>query len=126
VAKAITNYIASQEGQALVADLREMGFFLPIESPPAPAVEVAGDNWFAGRTFVLTGTLATMTRDEARKHIELLGGKVSGSVSPRTDCLVAGEKAGSKLTKAEQLGLEVLDEAAFAARLAANQPDADG
>ena len=71
----------------------------------------AQDQRFAGMTFVLTGTLPTMKRDEAKQLIESFGGKVSGSVSKKTAVVVAGEDAGSKLTKAESLGIEIIDEA---------------
>jgi DNA ligase (NAD+) len=64
----------------------------------------------AGQTFVLTGTLPTLKRSQAQELIEAAGGKVSGSVSKKTSYLVAGEEAGSKLTKAEQLGVAILDE----------------
>ena len=87
-------------------------------------LRIAGVNWsdsdpvliptegaLIGKTFVLTGTLSSMTRDEAKEKIQLLGGKVTGSVSSKTDYVVAGEKAGSKLSKAENLGVSVLDEA---------------
>ncbi|MDT8322779.1 MAG: NAD-dependent DNA ligase LigA [Bacteroidota bacterium] len=74
-------------------------------------------DFFTGRTFVLTGTLARMTRDEARARIERYGGKVSGSVSKQTDIVVAGESAGSKLEKARRLGIDVIDEDAFLAQL---------
>ena len=74
---------------------------------------VVADTRFAGKTFVLTGTLSTMTRAEASAAIEKLGGKVSGSVSKKTGYVLAGEEAGSKLAKAQQLGVPVLSEAEF-------------
>lgn len=73
--------------------------------------EENGDSRFEGKTFVLTGTLPTMKRSEAKELIEKFGGKVSGSVSKRTDYVVAGEDAGSKLTKAEELGINIISEA---------------
>jgi DNA ligase (NAD+) len=76
------------------------------------------DNSLAGKTFVLTGALAGYTRDEARAAIEARGGRVSSSVSKKTDFVVAGEEAGSKLDKATELGVAVLDEAAFKSLLA--------
>jgi len=89
---------------------------------PAPlAKEVTGSLPFAGKTFVLTGTLVGQSRDEAGDRIRALGGKVSGSVSKQTDYVVAGSDAGSKLVKAEALGVMVLDEAAFMALCAVGQ-----
>ena len=70
---------------------------------------------FAGLTFVLTGTLTTMSRNEAAELIQSLGGKASSSVSKKTNYVVAGENAGSKLTKAENLGIKILSEAEFIA-----------
>jgi DNA ligase (NAD+) len=78
----------------------------------------ATDDTFAGRLFVLTGTLAAYTRDEARAAIEGRGGRVTSSVSKKTDYVVAGEEAGSKLDKATALGVTVIDEAAFKKMLA--------
>ena len=72
---------------------------------------------FNGKTFVLTGRLETMTRDEAAKLIEERGGRVSGSVSKKTDYVVAGTDAGSKLTKAESFNVKIIDEAEFASIL---------
>ena len=90
--------------------LREAG--VNMESLSAPA----GDA-LAGQTFVLTGELSSMTRKEAGERIEALGGKVSSAVSKKTSCVVAGEAAGSKLRKAQELGIPVLDEAGFLALL---------
>jgi DNA ligase (NAD+) len=75
----------------------------------APAAKAAGR--LAGKTFVLTGTLAGMTREEARDRIQALGGKVSGTVSKNTDCVVAGADPGGKYDKAVELGVTILDEA---------------
>jgi len=72
-----------------------------------------GPQIFADKTFVITGTLPTMSRDEAKAYIEGHGGKVTGSVSSKTSYLLAGEKAGSKLSKAEGLGVEILSEEAM-------------
>ena len=71
----------------------------------------------AGQTWVLTGTLEAMSRDQAKQQLETLGAKVAGSVSAKTHCVVAGPGAGSKLDKANQLAVPVLDEAAFLQRL---------
>ena len=78
----------------------------------------------AGKTLVLTGTLPTLTRDVAKEKIEAAGGKVAGSVSKKTDYVVAGEEAGSKLAKAQELGVTILDEAGLLALLASNSTNA--
>jgi DNA ligase (NAD+) len=75
--------------------------------------ESPADGALSGKIFVLTGTLSEMTRDDAKRLIQKLGGKVSGSVSKKTDYVVYGDKAGSKLTKAQSLGVATLDEAEF-------------
>ena len=73
----------------------------------------SADERFAGKLFVLTGTLAAYSRDEARAAIEARGGRVTSSVSKKTDYVVAGDEAGSKLDKAKELGVKVIAEAAF-------------
>ena len=100
----VVNYFSHEQNRALCRRLTEAG--LVTESTAAPT----GDR-YAGKTFVLTGTLPTMSRDEASALIKAQGGKVSGSVSKKTDYVVAGEAAGSKLTKANELGVTVIDEA---------------
>ena len=83
-----------------------------------PAV-LDSDGPLSGQTFVLTGTLTGMTRDEAKDKIQALGGKVTGSVSKKTDYVVYGDKAGSKLTKAQKLNIGTLDQKSFEKFLAA-------
>ena len=100
----VVNYFSHEQNRALCRRLSEAG--LETKSTAAPT----GDR-YAGKTFVLTGTLPTMSRDEASALIKAQGGKVSGSVSKKTDYVVAGEAAGSKLTKANELGVTVIDEA---------------
>jgi DNA ligase (NAD+) len=103
-APCVVNYFSHEQNRALCRRLSEAG--LGTKSTAAPT----GDR-YAGKTFVLTGTLPTMSRDEASALIKAQGGKVSGSVSKKTDYVVAGEAAGSKLTKANELGVTVIDEA---------------
>ncbi|HEX4806283.1 MAG TPA: NAD-dependent DNA ligase LigA [Conexibacter sp.] len=98
--------------RALIADLREVGLRLEEEGPPPE------EGPLNGKTLVLTGTLPTLTREQATERILAAGGRVTTSVSRRTDYVVAGEAAGSKLEKAERLGVPVLDEAGLEALLA--------
>jgi DNA ligase (NAD+) len=95
-----------EQAEALAAELSEKA--------PREAAEQA----LEGQTWVLTGTLSRLTRDQAKAHLQSLGAKVAGSVSKKTHCVVAGEAAGSKLTKAEELGVDVMDEDTFADFLA--------
>jgi DNA ligase (NAD+) len=107
VAKQVAAYFRDADNTAAVDRLLASGITWP---KPAPIGAEASQR---DKTFVLTGTLESMTREEAAEAIQQLGGKVSGSVSKKTDYVVAGAEAGSKLKKAEQLGIRILDEAAF-------------
>jgi DNA ligase (NAD+) len=111
VSESILSFFSDPNHRDWVKAMRAAGLNL-VEA--AAAGSVAG---VAGKTFVLTGTLPTLGRDEARDLIEKAGGKVSGSVSKKTDYVVAGEEAGSKLTKAQELGVAILDEASLRALL---------
>ena len=111
VAVTVQKFFTNAQNLALVEQLRGFGLTLT-------AKKRERGTKFEGMTFVLTGTLPTLTREAAKELIELAGGKVSGSVSKKATYVVAGEEAGSKLEKAEQLGVAVLDEAAFLALLA--------
>ncbi|MCC6071066.1 NAD-dependent DNA ligase LigA [Massilia sp. GCM10020059] len=113
VAKSIAEFLADQDNRALVAQLREAGMTWK-EGAHSMA---KSDSALSGKTFVLTGTLPTLSRDEAGAMIEAAGGKVSGSVSKKTSYVVAGADAGSKLAKAQELGITLLDEAALLALL---------
>ncbi|MBV9670438.1 MAG: NAD-dependent DNA ligase LigA [Acidobacteriales bacterium] len=106
VSEAIREFFAEPKNRELVDRLRAAGLRMT-EERTTPSVPQT----LTGKTFVLTGTLPTMSRDEAKKRIEAAGGKVSGSVSKKTNYVVAGEEAGSKLDKAHELGVTVLDEA---------------
>jgi DNA ligase (NAD+) len=110
VAEAILEFFSVKKNRQLVESLRKRGVEMTAEK------RVVGTA-LAGLTFVLTGTLPTLTRDEAKARIEAAGGKVSGSVSKKTDYVVAGEEAGSKLDKANSLGVKVIDEAELLAML---------
>jgi DNA ligase (NAD+) len=106
IAEALAAFFADPRNRAEVQRLRDLGVVWPIAQPAAPA----GDA-LAGKTFVLTGTLADMTRDEAKGRIQQQGGKVTGSVSKKTDFVVVGADPGSKAAKAEELEVDILDEA---------------
>ncbi|WP_313289604.1 NAD-dependent DNA ligase LigA [Stutzerimonas nitrititolerans] len=102
----------AQRARDVEAQLRDFGMHWQSERKSVEGLPLAGQTW------VLTGTLEAMSRDEAKVQLEALGAKVSGSVSARTSCVVAGPGAGSKLAKANELGLKVLDEPAFLEQLA--------
>ncbi|MBB3256553.1 DNA ligase (NAD+) [Paraburkholderia bannensis] len=107
VAESIHQFFAEEHNRTVIEQLRAPGKVTWVEGPPAPKAPVGV---LAGKTVVLTGTLPTLTRDAAKEMLEAAGAKVAGSVSKKTDYVVAGADAGSKLAKAEELGLPVLDE----------------
>jgi DNA ligase (NAD+) len=113
VAESVARFFAEPHNREVIADLRAAGVRWR-EGEPARA---ATSGPFAGKIVVLTGTLAAMARDEAKERVEAAGGKVAGSVSKKTDFVVAGAEAGSKLDRARELGVEVLDESRFLAML---------
>jgi DNA ligase (NAD+) len=104
VAEAVREFVEEKKNRTLVKELAAAGVVMTAEKRVTTTA-------LEGLTFVLTGTLPTLTREHAKERIEAAGGKVSGSVSKKTSYVVAGEEAGSKLEKAEQLGVKVLDEA---------------
>ncbi|BFO55725.1 NAD-dependent DNA ligase LigA [Acidovorax sacchari] len=112
VAEAIHTFFAQPHNREVVEQLRACGVTWK-EGPPAERTTLP----LAGKTFVLTGTLPTLSREDAKERLEAAGAKVAGSVSKKTHYVVAGEEAGSKLTKAQELGVPVLDEAGMLALL---------
>jgi DNA ligase (NAD+) len=115
IAESVARSLADPRNAAEIAALRELGLRWPALLPRAPGA--ASEGPLAGTLFVLTGTLATLTRSEAKARIQAAGGKVTGTVSKDTNYVVAGSEAGNKLAAAEQLGVSVLDEAGLLALL---------
>lgn len=108
VAESIAGYFRDPLMQASIARMRELG--VKAEAARSAAAQADASHPLYGKTVVLTGTLTLMSRDEASRKLEALGAKVSGSVSKKTDLVIAGESAGSKLTKARELGIPVLED----------------
>ncbi len=106
VSEAVVDWFARQSNQAVLARLKKAGVW-----PRAETRRTVGGGVFSGQTFVITGTLPTFSRDEAKAYIEARGGKVTDSVSKKTSYLVVGEAPGSKLARAQSLGVPLLDEA---------------
>ena len=107
VAKSITEFFKQTHNQDVISKLTEVIAWPEVE------IKSAAELPLQGKTFVITGTLSNMTRDEAKAELQALGGKVSGSVSKKTDYIVVGEDPGSKADKAEKLGVEILNETAL-------------
>jgi DNA ligase (NAD+) len=114
VGAGLTHYFAEGDGPEVLRDLIDAGVEAELPEPRAAA---AAEGPLAGRTVVVTGTLEGFSRQEAEEAIRAAGGKPAGSVSKKTDYVLAGENAGSKLAKAEELGVPVLDEEGFRALL---------
>ena len=108
-AESILDYLSDDNNIKFINDLINIGM-----NPQYEINEIKSNNIFSGKTVVLTGKLVELTRNEAKEFLEKNGAKVTGSVTSKTDLLIAGEKAGSKLTKAEQLGIDVINEEQFA------------
>lgn len=108
IAKSVCEYFSDEENIKLIGELKELGinFNYNLDSSDETSI-------FTGKTFVLTGTLDSITRDEAKEKIEFLGGNCTSSVSKKTDVVIAGHDAGSKLTKAQELGITIWDEEKF-------------
>ena len=117
IAESVVNFFS--QNQPLLDRLREAGLqcFTVVAESTHMEVSAATDSFFSGKTFVVTGSLEGMTRTEASKEIKTRGGKVTSSVTGKTDYLIAGEGAGSKYTKAEELDIPILTEAEFFAKL---------
>ena len=123
VAHSVRSFFEQPHHRDVVQQLRDVGItWEETDGVAVTAPEAAGIAGVTGKTFVLTGTLPTLTRDAAKEMIEAAGGKVTGSVSKKTNYVVAGTEAGSKLDKANELGVMVLDEAGLLALL--QKPDA--
>jgi DNA ligase (NAD+) len=121
IAESIAAFFAEDRNRTVIEKLRSAG--VNLEGPPRPAAGAGGGTLpLSGLTFVLTGGLSGRTREEAGAALEALGAKVAGSVSKKTSYVVAGTNAGSKLAKAESLGVPVLDEAALEEILTTGQP----
>ena len=117
VAQSVRDFAEESHNRSLISRLAAAGVNMESQAPelsdqPGP---------LSGKVFVLTGTLESMSRDEAQARLEQLGARVSGSVSKKTSCVVAGADAGSKLEKAQQLGIETLDEQGFLALIMKHQ-----
>ena len=110
MARSTASYFALEESKKIVEEIHSLGINTKNLTEKA---EITEDNPFFGKTFVITGTLPNYKRTEAAAIIETLGGKVASSVSKKTDYVLAGEEAGSKLTKAQTLGITIIDEAEF-------------
>lgn len=112
IAKSIINYFSIEYNQNLIQELKDLGL-----NTKYLGAEIIEDTNFLNKTFVITGTLSNMSRDEAKDKVELLGGKTSSSVSKKTDVVIVGDNPGSKFDKAKELNIEIWDEDKFLSML---------
>ena len=110
ISKSIRKFFSDNHNKNIIEELKKAGLKFSFADAKTTFV---GDNFFKGKNFVLTGSLTSFTREEAEEKITNFGGKVTSSVSKKTDYVLAGEKAGSKLDKAKTLGVNILDEIEF-------------
>jgi len=120
IASSVFAFFRNPQSQEVLGRLRAAGLPFNVGKPRAKISASTSGHFFSGKTVVLTGTLSSMGRDEAKEKIEALGGKVAGSVSKKTDYVIAGAEAGSKLTKAAALDVAIMEEAEFLSHL--NEP----
>ena len=109
MADSIVTFFEQEEVKDLIQELKNVGVNMVYTGPKQVKADET-DSFFAGKTIVLTGKLSILTRNDAKEKIESLGGSVAGSVSKKTDLVIAGEEAGSKLKKAEELGIALWNE----------------
>ena len=113
VAESVVNYFSDKKNLAMIGRLLKLGVKIEIPKPSLISMEEKNKRIFAGKTFVVTGVLSAMSRDEAHQKIRSLGGHPTSSISKKTDYLVAGEKPGSKFEKAKELGVRIIGEREF-------------
>ena len=118
LAESVCQFFQQTANQQLLQRLKAAG--LQWETDESPASDISQESFFAGKTFVLTGTLSQTARSEASKKIKESGSKTTSSVTSKTDCLIAGESPGSKYDRAVELGIEILSEEEFLAKLPAD------
>jgi DNA ligase (NAD+) len=126
VARNIVEYFRSDAGRQVLSRLHKLGINPPGDPKLAKTAAAFADSAFSGKTFVLTGSLASMTRDKAAEEIRARGGSIGSAVSKNTDFLIAGEEAGSKLEKAKELRVPVIDEKEFLEMLGRKPENAEG
>ncbi|MBM4077929.1 MAG: NAD-dependent DNA ligase LigA, partial [Planctomycetes bacterium] len=113
IANSVWHYLNSDIGKTIIANLKQLGLNFGNEAEAAQAAAAKASGQLAGKTLVVTGTLSKYSRDEIQELIRQHGGKAASSVSKKTNYVIAGTDAGSKLTKAQELGVPVLDETQF-------------